>query len=76
MKTKTITALEQALADIGGNMEPRRADEFTSREMHDKMGKSVSFKAVQVRLKELVASGAYVTRRLGPDHLYRKVVTR
>ncbi len=73
MKTKTITALEQALADLGRDMSPRRPDEITVYEMHDAFAGDVSMTEVSRRLRALVASGAYVRRKLGREYLYRKV---
>lgn len=72
MKTKTITALEQALSDISASDEPRREDEFTSRDMHQKLKGIMSLSSVQRKLRDLKDSGAYVCRPFGRDFLYRK----
>jgi len=72
MKTKTITAIEQALSDICQNAEPRRDDEFTCVEMQKKLTGVMSQSSVERRLRELVASGEYTRRRMGCDFLYRK----
>ena len=76
MKTKTIDALEQALADMGADMAPRRADEFTASEMHAKLGGGVCVDVVQRKLRKLVGDGSYSYRQLGRERLYRKVDTR
>ena len=76
MKTKTIDALEQALADMGADMTPRRADEFTSLDMHQRLGGTSCIDVVQRKLRALVRSGAYSKRQFGRDVLYRKVDTR
>lgn len=70
MKTKTITALEQALADMGG-LTPKRPDEFTVAEMSKAAG-GVQRHTIQRKLFALVESGAYTRRRFGKDFLYRK----
>ena len=75
MKTKTIDALEQALADMGGGMTPKQPDEFTVAEMSKAAG-GVQRHTIQRKLFALVESGAYTRRRLGKDFLYRKVDTR
>jgi hypothetical protein len=77
MKTKLPTrdALEQALADMGGDMAPRRADEFTAAEMHAKTGGGFCVDVIQRRLRKLVMDGSYSSRQLGRERLYRKVDT-
>lgn len=73
MKTKTITALEQALSDLSINSEPRREDEFTATEMLGKLNGIMSLSVIQRRLRDMVQSGAYSRRPMGRDFLYRKV---
>ena len=68
----TISALEQALADISTSTEPRREDEFTSREMHEKLKAIMSLASVQRKLRDLADSGKYTRRPMGRDFLYRK----
>ena len=72
MKTKTLTALDQALSDLSINSEPRREDEFTSGEMHEKL-KWMSLCVIQRRLRAKVKSGEYAVRSMGRDFLYRKL---
>ena len=72
MKTKTITALERALADMGCT-EARRPDEFTSAEMHREIGDSISPSTVERRLRALTETCKYSRRRLGKDYLYRAI---
>jgi hypothetical protein len=67
-----LAALEQALADIGHDSEPRREDEFTTRDMHEKLKHIMSLKVVQQKLKALYDDGKYTRRRIGCDYLYRK----
>ena len=68
---EALSALDQALADIGQNLEPRREDEFTSGEMHAKLP-WLSLCTVQRRLRAKVKLGEYKIRPMGRDFLYRK----
>lgn len=69
---EALTALDQALADIIQNSEPRREDEFTSGEMHEKLS-WLSICVIQRRLRDKVKSGEYAVRSMGRDFLYRKL---
>jgi hypothetical protein len=71
MKTKTITALDQALADMGCN-KPKQPGEFTITEIRKSSGGTVPAYTIQRRLNALVESGEYTRRKLGRDFLYRK----
>lgn len=67
-----LSALEQALSDMGQCLEPRREDEFTAQDMQEKLKGVVGICTIQRQLHAMVKSGRYVRRRLGRDFLYRK----
>ena len=71
MKTRTISALEQALADIGGGTN-KAPDEITAVEI---VGPGISITTAQRRLKALCEAGKYERRKLGNEWLYKKVDT-
>lgn len=71
MKTKTITALEQALADVGG-LKPRHPDEITAMEMLESIGGAASLSKIQHGLLQLARAGKYTRRRIGNEWVYRK----
>lgn len=73
MKTKTLTALDQALADLGVDYSQQSPDEFSVYDFADQSGMPRSM--ANEKLLNAVRSGQYSRRKFGKLWLYRKVDT-
>ena len=67
--------LKEILKDLAPP--PKRADEYTAKELIDlarKGGRKVSEISLNRRLRNCIASGTWLRRRLGKEYVYRQLV--